>query len=642
MYAFRVDKKGKISMISCDTVSSVFSKMISVCKAGACSVMMQVTDGSDKYAMKVVNSIRASRPLHVLSSMVRQIREMSSRITKRRKVTIDTAKNIVVDEYRFPYDDWSNVVPRVVAMMEMVVQDLAIGTWWKCVVDMSQSVKVKTCSETSELTLMGVKAEWHDFEDVPMDIFDTFTAIMETAFHGMGGGAARMKELEDQPMHCCLFHNNSVYFTLSSIKVFNIRSKKSRHVERKLPPIVARYYLLFRSLVQSWSILFDEDPSSFLIPNRINRSKSLGPAFIIKDLFALESTPDMTQVRQFWASVSNCVSGKKKPPSMDLTASDQAAEKLGHSSATHASRYSSEEIGSEENGYNKYHLGIGDTSHLILQDQEFLSKWMLQETLRVQFPSMANTSHNNGGGPVTYLSKGQQDVVEYLHGAPTTNSRTHCFGLLATGDGKSETYLLPTLARAYFHHCSKTIVHVSPYSFLGAYQYANALSAFEKSGLKDFISVLVFTGSDIKDGVLPIQLSNKVELPSLLFLNLDAMSNLFKYFPETLKSWATDQLEMIVVDEIHTIYTEMDFRPKYSVYTRLSSLGVPIMGLSGSVPLFAISRLAKRLCLSVQDDLSDMKIVHGGDVVGTFPKGFKIQVSMNENCLEEVVLFVRR
>ena len=71
-------------------------------------------------------------------------------------------------------------------------------------------------------------------------------------------------------------------------------------------------------------------------------------------------------------------------------------------------------------------------------------------------------------------------------------------------------------------------------------------------------------------------------------------------------------------------------------------LGVPIVGLSGSVPLFAVNRLAKRLCLSIRDDLSDMKIVHGGDVVGTFPKGFKIRVLINENCIEEVVLFVRK
>jgi len=52
MFVFRVNKAGKISMISCDTLSSVFSKIISLCRAGACSVMMQVTDGSDKYALR--------------------------------------------------------------------------------------------------------------------------------------------------------------------------------------------------------------------------------------------------------------------------------------------------------------------------------------------------------------------------------------------------------------------------------------------------------------------------------------------------------------------------------------------------------------------------------------------------------------
>ena len=359
----------------------------------------------------------------------------------------------------------------------------------------------------------------------------------------------------------------------------------------------------------------------------------LGPAFIIKDLFALDCTPDMTQVRQFWASVTNCIKPSSKHT--DLTSSDKAAvEKLGHSSSTHADRYATEEVGNEENLYDKYHLGIGDMSHLVLQDKEFLTPTILQETLRVRFP---------GSGSVRYLSKQQQEMVEYLHGAPTTVSCTHFLGLLATGDGKSEIYLLPTLARAVFHHRSKTILHVSPYSFLAGYQFANALLAFEKAGYGNRVSILTFTGSDIKDKVLPIQLSDKDDLPSLLFLNLDAMSNLFKYFREQLKSWVEHhQLEMIVVDEIHTIYSEMDFRSKYSVYERLSSLGVPIVGLSGSVPLFAVNRLAKRLCLSIRDDLSDMKIVHGGDVVGTFPKGFKIRVLINENCIEEVVLFVRK
>jgi primosomal protein N' len=135
-----------------------------------------------------------------------------------------------------------------------------------------------------------------------------------------------------------------------------------------------------------------------------------------------------------------------------------AAEKLGHSSATHAARYSSEEIGQEEKLYNMYHSGIGDTSYIVLQDQEFLTSRHLQETLSVRFP--------NHTAPVAYLSKAQQEIVEYLHGAPTTENQKHCLGLLATGEGKSETYLLPTVARAHLCHRSKMIIHVAPYGFL--------------------------------------------------------------------------------------------------------------------------------------------------------------------------------
>jgi hypothetical protein len=63
------------------------------------------------------------------------------------------------------------------------------------------------------------------------------------------------------------------------------------------------------------------------------------------------------------------------------------------------------------------------------------------------------------------------------------------------------------------------------------------------------------------------------------------------------------------------------------VYFRLPVFGIPIVALSGSVPLFALTRPAKQLCLSVTDDLYDLKIIHGGDLIGDFPMGFKIHFS---------------
>jgi hypothetical protein len=85
-------------------------------------------------------------------------------------------------------------------------------------------------------------------------------------------------------------------------------------------------------------------------------------------------------------------------------------------------------------------------------------------------------------------------------------------------------------------------------------------------------------------GSLPDELSNKECLPSLIFVNLDGMFNLFTYFFEELKSWV-DVVDKIVLDEVHTIFSELSFRNKYKVYFQLPVLGIPILALSGSLPL---------------------------------------------------------
>ena len=208
-----------------------------------------------------------------------------------------------------------------------------------------------------------------------------------------------------------------------------------------------------------------------------------------------------------------------------LTASEIGAKKMGHSATTHALKYSNVQVGEEEEHYNKYHSGIGDRSHATLLDKDHLSCHHLQKAMMLR--------HNQG-----YMSEAQKELVESMYrmihaGGPYM----HYLGLLAPGEGKSEVYIIPTLARILSNHLHKTILHVSPYLFLAGYQFDNALKAFEKVGYQDHVSILTFTGGDIQEGFLPTELSNKDTLPSLLFLSLDAMYNLFTYFPEELTSW---------------------------------------------------------------------------------------------------------
>jgi hypothetical protein len=91
------------------------------------------------------------------------------------------------------------------------------------------------------------------------------------------------------------------------------------------------------------------------------------------------------------------------------------------------------------------------------------------------------------------------------------------------------------------------------------------------------------------------------------------------------------QNDRIIIDEVHTIFSESRFRSSFKVYEWLPSLGVPIIALSGSLPLFVLptlSPLSLKLCLSQKSDMSDCHIIHCENIVGVFPEGFKITVEM--------------
>jgi superfamily II DNA helicase RecQ len=218
----------------------------------------------------------------------------------------------------------------------------------------------------------------------------------------------------------------------------------------------------------------------------------------------------------------------------------------------------------------------------------------------------------------------QKELVEFGYGHEA--GKRHCLGLLSPGSGKSEVYLVPTIARMLAKKSPKLIIHVSPYSFLTGYLFSQARTTMQRIGMND-VSILSFTGREIHEGNLPVELQCKSTLPHLLFLNVDAMHNLFFSFVEELKSWAS-LIDKIVLDEVHTVFSELAFRQKYRVYFHLSSLGIPIVAMSGSVPFFSVPRLVRKLCLSTNEDLLDMKVIRGGDVIGDFPLGFKIRAAI--------------
>jgi hypothetical protein len=65
---------------------------------------------------------------------------------------------------------------------------------------------------------------------------------------------ALVSELEaaEPTMLHCVFCNHTLYYTMASLKGFKSSSShRFKKVKRKLPPVITRYFLLFRSLVNA-------------------------------------------------------------------------------------------------------------------------------------------------------------------------------------------------------------------------------------------------------------------------------------------------------------------------------------------------------------------------------------------------------
>jgi hypothetical protein len=647
MYPFRVPNAGStgdsadIKMISCDTVSSMISRVTSILKAAVCSVICSFSEDTfTRSGRLLVQSVRSAPVIHILSPMVRQIKEMYSRLPKRQKTILDPGGNVVVDQYSFRYDDWSRIVPTTVSLMHETLTFLANGSWWEPIVDPATPIKVRVDYLTGDMALVDVIPSWNLGSCLPHDQLHYFTALLKMAFHGFGGGSARMSELEaaEPTMLHCLFCNHTLYYSMASLKGFkSSSSQRFKKVERKLPPVITRYFLLFRSLVKADAnhTVFETTSEAQLIFPKPRMPSDFGIQHVMRNIFNLDSLPDMRQIRQFWACVSNYLTGDESDGNniLNTSASAVAASKFGHSERTHAVSYASQRYGGAETHFNAFHFAIGDTSYNLVNFQSSaLSLGDIRSAMNLRYPNSVSAEGHK------YLSIQQKELVEFAY-APSSNNPLHCFGLLAPGQGKSESYIIPTIARQMANQKAKMIIHVSPYSFLAAYQFEMAIAAMESVGFGSSISICVFKGGDIMDGCLPEELSDSSALPNLLFLNLNAMSNLFTFHFEVLKSWVPF-MDKIVLDEVHTIFSELSFREKYKVCAQLPLLGIPILALSGSVPLFALPKLAHRLCLTITKDLADLKVIHGTDIVGDFPKGFAIRFSVAATYLNKVATFV--
>ena len=615
--AFRL-KKGELHMPQCGDTASAVAATMSILRAGCCSFAC-IYNLSDADAQLVVQELRKGRAINTMAPVMRKFREMQRRKGKSCKKTITIDGDIAVDGFSFPRETWCRLIPSIVE----VCRDLLYEIFEKDLVDLfldTQNPAAVARNEDGSFNFSVLRRNRKmSCTDFVMkcgvdqeEVIEQLTSYIEVAFHGLGGGSARETETHKLLRWNAIWHRGAFYYNTSSDKCFSYKSRPTgKEVEHKLPPTLARIFLL---------LTLASNDHTKLIPDTTNRSHQMTDA--IMELFSFSERPSATQVRQFFASVSNF----KFPDGWDatLTATPEAAEKLAHNYYTHKKKYGNELIGGSELLYADYHQALGSTDYLLGVEAELTERDLLS-ALRSLFGPRAECS-----------SDSQRDMVL----AAAKNTTKHAHVGLACGAGKSMAWMLPLAAAAMHGKKIGSFLVVLPCNFLVCHQEHSAVALL---GQRFDVSVASVTTAECSETALPRQLQDDSNLPKLMFFGIDAFAALLKHHSAHITRWVSDKSwHRLFYDEVHSFHSEL-FRSVCDDMRFATQHKVPLMTMSGTVPRSFVDPLAKCLNMAESSESckNDVDIIYSPDLLGTFPSGFNIVCKEHPSQKESVVKRVK-
>ena len=206
---------------------------------------------------------------------------------------------------------------------------------------------------------------------------------------------------------------------------------------------------------------------------------------------------------------------------------------------------------------------------------------------------------------------------------------------LPCGEGKSLSWLVPTVASLVSGKARRMRLVVVPYNFLVGHSVQDAVKRLpgNLAGPADVVAVTKSSLLSRVPGFLSCEGSFDGALPLLVFLSLDAFACLQKNHGGRLQHLvAKDLIGGFYLDEIQQSVMEASFRESYSLLKHLRKYGAPVFLLSGSMPL----PVAKTV-------MGYVGVQEGAVVVGGSPMarlGFsyrRVRVSGFQEALENAV-----
>lgn len=333
---------------------------------------------------------------------------------------------------------------------------------------------------------------------------DKLTSIMDISFHILGGGSMRHSELEKTLRSRLSWHAGTIYYSSLSEKTWSSLSMLRDPTCRKIPPPLARVYLIY--LVICWQFQLEGE---FAIVWRAKPTTCSRKTF--RDLFRLTSPPSYRDMRQFSAQISN-----KEFGDIDwqvVSARGLGATTFSHDESTHAGSYQAFLEGGSEAVFQQYHSALG-LVRVSLSDSPLVPA-DLKDGLRAL-------------GYSNFLPH-QERLCSFV----AFPDGKHTMAVVPCGGGKSMAWLLPLVAALVKGKPTPMTIVVHPYVFLSQFHCSDAIS---KLSNRFECGIACLTLADFATNTsLPAILGSSDALPSLLFVSLEAASQLVRFHGQRLR-----------------------------------------------------------------------------------------------------------
>lgn len=609
-------------MNECGWFASRLSALLHFLRAGVCGYLVTLSGNISSriltlQEMDIVGQIQNGRVTNLLAPYIKQLRELNSRKPPSKTNTVNINGDITSGSFTFPYSVWSTLIPRVVSIAKACFDEIFENDKWKLFwnlpINMQDWVQLEASvvNDNSQVWLcdLGVKSNVEP-------LLARVQSVAELCLLGFGVGAVRHEEVLRLTALSCQWHNSYLYFWSESLKRGSLKADTApKMVEHRLSLSLSKIFLLIRYVMRVSS-----DSDSKLLLSKYPDASMLG---LLQDIFDFDCQPQMLSIRHLFTSIGNIILPENDAFGNDgcMVSMSFLTEKSGHTQNTGRRAYGTWLENSDEAVYDRYHRHLGEVlTEPPLLDFTPFSDEILKASLKELVGLKAN-----------YRSQDQKKMIQMA----ANSIVRHAFVGLPCGQGKSLSWMVPTMA-SYLsgRHVGLRII-ILPYKFLLGHMVQHAISLLGL--LKDRLTVSFLDSSLIEKDRFPEILSGK-DIPSLLFLNLDGAASLLAFHLARLKALADQNiLKRVYLDELQQLIVEYGFRPSYQCLRDLGRIGVPVMCLSGSLPFSMAMSLMSYCGLSQSLEGESLDLVMPSDPVGD---GFSFDVLVVNDVASAIVNYV--